>query len=105
MKHSVVMSSIVEILVYIRLHEKNETRRFQKSDSTPESFQIEKWLHVSLDRCLWKATPPKKIVKFVIFNKHDGKGQGILLPAVWGTQFFFSIQRRGQSKNSIDSEK
>ena len=113
-KQSVVMSSIVEILVYIRLHEKNgkktfskigfhsgdlsdwkvfivgyqdtcswkakirvllchrlskfwftsvytrktKKRRFQKSDSTPESFQIEKWL--SLDRCSWKATPPKK---------------------------------------------
>ena len=55
--------------------------------STPESFQIEKWL--LLDRCSWKATPPKKIV-IVIFNKHDGKGQGILFPAVWGTHFFWS---------------
>ena len=32
----------------------------------------------------------KKIVKFVIFNKPDGKGQGILFPAVWGTHFFWS---------------
>ena len=154
------MSSIVEILVYIRLHEKNgkktfskigfhsgdlsdwkvfivgyqdtcswkakirvllchrlskfwftsvytrktKKRRFQKSDSTPESFQIEKWL--SLDRCSWKATPPKKNCKVCNFQQTWWQRPRNFVPCSLGHPLFMvSIQRRGQSKNSIDSEK
>ena len=86
---SIVMSSIVEILVYIRLHEKNEKKAFSKIRF--HSGELSDWkVAITGEMFVESHSSEKKIVKFVIFNKHDGKGQGILFPAVWGTHFFWS---------------
>ena len=86
--------------VYTR---KTKTRRFQKSDSTSESFQIEKWL--PLDRFM-ESHPSEKNSKACKFQQTWWQTPRNFVPCSQGHPLFLvSIQRRGQSKNSIDSEK
>ena len=85
----IVMSSVVENFgLHLPTREKREKGVFKNQIPLRGAFRLKSGYHWIDVR--GKPFLRKKIVKFVIFKKHDGKGQGILFLAVWGTHFFWS---------------